>query len=482
MSQLPIAVHVGSEPPSTWEDIEARQRAAGDDAGAWLREKRRPTIARSDLDWASTRIEPRWVGFDTADCVAALQPSIYHNQGADEFDRFREGAASRGELAIVISPIGSAEGTEYARSLFSSHDDSLSLGRVESNISSRPLGIGAKVRAAAGLDDIGHLLALRMLSLKPAPKWRALELEEQTWERHDGRVSFPPQGELEPIVETELGEPVVAVWISPDGVERRYIVPVETPWAPLLSWLVEQALPELVPGAMLRSRRNLGADPAWMTNREQQARAALAQLDAEYRASKARLVEELETVEAAASSVRDGLLYGSGQRLADTARIVLKAADITVLDIDELLGDTKNADLLCSFQGCARLVEVKSSAGSAPERAYEDLMRHLREWPHLQGSTRVDGGALIINHQHRLIPQERHARPYTRPEFVAAQSEPVITALELFNAWRAEDWPAVRRLVFGEAHSARAFEADAANVRNATPEAPGQKRRWYQRR
>lgn len=187
MSQLPIAVHVGSEPPSMWDEIEARQRAAGDDAAAWLRDKRRPTIARSDFDWTSTRLEPRWVGFDTADCVAALQPSIYYNRGADYFDRFREGAASRGELAIVISPIGSTGGTDYARSLFSSHDDSLSLGRVESRISSCPLGLGAKVRASAGLDDIGHLLALRMLSLKPAPKWRALELEGQTREQHDRR-------------------------------------------------------------------------------------------------------------------------------------------------------------------------------------------------------------------------------------------------------------------------------------------------------
>jgi hypothetical protein len=43
MTQLPIPVHVGSEPPGSWDDIESRQREFGDNASPWLQEKRRPT-------------------------------------------------------------------------------------------------------------------------------------------------------------------------------------------------------------------------------------------------------------------------------------------------------------------------------------------------------------------------------------------------------------------------------------------------------
>lgn len=77
MTQLPIPVHVRSEPPAWWDDIEARQREFGEEASPWLQKKRRPTVASATLDWGALGFEPRWAGFDTADCVAALQPSIF---------------------------------------------------------------------------------------------------------------------------------------------------------------------------------------------------------------------------------------------------------------------------------------------------------------------------------------------------------------------------------------------------------------------
>ncbi|WP_406048698.1 hypothetical protein [Kribbella sp. NBC_00889] len=49
---------------------------------------------------------------------------------------------------------------------------------------------------------------------------------------------------------------------------------------------------------------------------------------------------------------------------------------------------------------------------------------------------------MVLNHQHRLPPHERRPKPYSRPEFLAAQDEPVITTLEFFAAWREEDWGA----------------------------------------
>jgi hypothetical protein len=147
-------------------------------------------------------------------------------------------------------------------------------------------------------------------------------------------------------------------------------VPAETPWPLLLQWLMEQALPELVPGAMRRARRQLATDQALMTRRERSVRAALAELEAEYAARRRELERELEEAEMAASAVREGLLYGTGKQLADTVRLVLEWAGVTVADLDDQLGGTKNADLLCSYGGRSRIVEVKSATGNAPERAY----------------------------------------------------------------------------------------------------------------
>jgi hypothetical protein len=216
MTPLLIPVLVGSDPPASWDDIEARQREHGEDASRWIREKRRPPVASATLEWDALGFEPRWVDFDTADCAAALAPSVYSGLGADEFNRFRKRAESDGELALVISPVGQPDGGA-PRSVLSQHDDSIHLGRIESSISSKPLGMGAKVRSAPDLGDADSQLALRLLSCNPELPWRRLSLHGVTYEAYNGRVHHPAQGILEPIVETELGEPVVAAWVSPDG-------------------------------------------------------------------------------------------------------------------------------------------------------------------------------------------------------------------------------------------------------------------------
>jgi hypothetical protein len=457
MSQLPVPVHVGFEPPASWDAIEARQKEFGEDAAPWLQKQRRPALAQPDLGWDDLGFEPRWVGFDSADCVAALQPSIYSGQGADEFNRFRQGAENRGETALVISPIGKLDDGD-TRSIFGP-SDSIYLGQFNSRISGVPLGKGASVRAADGLGDADGLLALRLLSRDPAPSWWKLSFEGMPVQEHGGSAyraardhpaHRPAQGTLEPIIVTELGEPVVAAWVSPDGVERRYVVPFETPWPVLMKWLLEQCLPEFVPGALRRARRQLASDTSLMTRRERDARSALAEFETDYATRRADLEHELEESQRAASAVREGLLYGTGGALVNAVRAVLESADVEVVDLDEALGGTKNADLLCSYGGRTRLVEVKSASGPAPERAYQDLFRHLREWELLPATTPVEGGALVMNHQHRLVPDERREKPYERPEFLAAQTEPVITTLALFETWREEDVRAVRRLIFGD--------------------------------
>ncbi|MBN9606713.1 MAG: hypothetical protein J0G30_08895 [Actinomycetales bacterium] len=479
MTQLPVPVHVGSEPPEHWDDIEARQRQVGEDAAPWLQKQRRPTVATADLDWTRLGFEPRWVGFDAADCAAALQPSVYTGRGADEFDRFRRGAESRGETAVVVSPIGHLEDGPF--SIFQG-DGTVLIGGTNTSISCQRIGKGARVRAAADLGDADGQLARRLLSSNPAPVWRSLSLSGAVLESVFGREEHAPEGKLLPILETELGEPVVAAWVSPDGVERRYVVPVETPWPLLLSWLLEQALPEVVPGAMRRARRTLALDEDFMTRRERHAHAALAALETDYAARRLRMGLELEEAQSAAVGVREGLLYGTGKQLVDAVRSVLESAGITVTDLDEQLGDTTNADLLCTHGGGARLVEVKSASGSAPERAYQDLVRHLREWSSLPGSIPVDGGALVISHEVRSVPLERSAKPYARPEFLAAQTEPVISALDLFAAWRDEDTGTIRELLFGRASGSamRSPTAADASARIDEPSASSTvRRRWF---
>lgn len=488
MTQIPIPVHVGSEPPAHWDEIEANQLRLGDEASDWLRKKRRPGVADASLDWSALGFQPRWVGFDTADCAAALQPSIFSGQGADEFNRFRRAAESRGEVAIVISPVGHVDvGDQLTYNVFRSADDSVHLGRFESSISARSLGQGARAHAADHLRDADAQLALRLLNCDPPLPWRALSLHGVTYESCNGTTHHPAQGTLEPIVVTELGEPVVAAWVSPDGVERRYIVPVETPWPVLLQWLIDYGLPEYVPSAMRRARHHLATDHALMTRRERAAHTELTELEADYATRRADLTGELEEAKVAASAVRDGLLYGTGTPLVDTVRAVLESAGVVVLDLDRQLGGSKNADLLCTYAGRSRLVEVKSASGSASERLYQDLVRHLREWPSLPGSVPVEGGALVINHEHRRVPQERRTKPFSRPEFLAAQTEPVISTLDLFEAWREDDVIGIRGLLFpGQPRRPVADAASAQDAGSADPrrvsEPVKRKRGWFRGR
>jgi hypothetical protein len=204
----------------------------------------------------------------------------------------------------------------------------------------------------------------------------------------------------------------------------------------------------------------------------------MTQLESEYAARRTDLERELEEAQAAASAVRDGLLYGTGKQLVDAVRTVLEEAGVNVVDLDDYLGGTKNADLLCTYSGRSRLVEVKSASGNAPERAYEDLVRHLRGWRSLQGSTPVEGGALVLNHQHRSAPHERSPKPYSRPEFLAAQAEPVITTLDLFEAWRDEDLKTILGLLFGNATEQMMA---APTLPTGDPDSAGRKRRWFRR-
>jgi hypothetical protein len=160
------------------------------------------------------------------------------------------------------------------------------------------------------------------------------------------------------------------------------------------------------------------------------------------------LEQQLRTAAEEAAPVRDGLLYGTGGVLADAVRTVLAAAGFEVHDLDTELGGSKSADLL-AVRGTNRcLIEVKSSSGNAGEGLVGALQRHISTWPTLQPVQQsLTHAALVVNHQCRRPPHERSSQVYTRPEFVSALPFPVISARQLFDWWRAADWPAIRNAI-----------------------------------
>lgn len=447
-----IPVHVGSNSPELWSLAEARDAEPTSSVVARLRDQQRPPIACSDIDWEAAGLSPRWLQAESVECAAALQPGTYYAAGQEESERFRDGAKGRGETALVVSTMGTLkkDGTPATRSLFDG-GDLVMLGNVASYIAGELLPAGGSVDLAADLSEADKDLARRLKNSGSHIRWRRLSLVGPSEEGRLGPRILPAEGKLVPILETELHEPVAAVWLSPDGIERHYVIPVETPWPSILEWLTAQGLPAFVPGAMRRARRHLSADVDMMTKREGELHAALSALKREYDDEQARLSEELVIVEREASSTRDGLLYGTGDQLVAAVRAVFEFADLTVVDVDDLLGGTKNADLLVTFGNRSRLVEVKSARGKAPERAYDDLVRHLNAWPYLAKSVSIEGGAFVINHEHKQLPSDRERKPYARPEFIQTAAEPIVTTLTLFDAWREEDRDLIRSLLFAAA-------------------------------
>jgi hypothetical protein len=385
---------------------------------------------------------------DTSDCPAALEPSHFHSQGADELARFLAGARQRREPALVVSAIGAAT-DDTPRRVLSHFDDSVSLGTFFTRAAGRRLPTGTRPTIAPDLDPADRDLALRLLARPADAPWWALELHGTTLERGDGSGSerHEAEGELHPILVDALGDPVVAAWTPPSGEQRWYIIPDATDWATIVDWLVQRALPEYVPAALRRVRAPHFVDPDLQTAHELAARQALADVESRYVQDRLELEEDLRRAVAAADPIRYGLLYGSGRDLVAAVAAVLDAAGLPAVDLDELFG-TKSADLLV-WAGNRRLVEVKAAGGAAQESLVGHLHRHLATWPQLRPDEPVDGGVLIVNHQHKLHPSERTPGVYSRPEFVAALTVPVISTVALFDWWRRADWDAIRIAVLG---------------------------------
>jgi len=464
LSAFPL--HIGTNPPAYWDDIEKRQAAIGEGSAPFLRDQKRPRTADQDLDWNALGFDVRWVGDDPTDCVAALNPGFYHGRGASEYERFVQGAASRGETALVISTIAEAAETAPSglESLFSDSAGSDLLPTWSSSISARYLGGHASLHLTDTVQGADRDLALRLIN--DDLRWWVLELHgsQESWSGR-GEVARAAQGLLTPLIQTNLGEIVVGVWVAPDGVERRYVLPPNVNWSSVADWVAEQGIPEFVPSALRRFKSFKSVPLELMTADEIATSKALAAFTAAATVERERLEKISAAAQSEADQMRHELLFARASELVDGVAKVFRAAGITVTYLDDELGGTKSADLLCSYAGQTRLVEVKSVGGRASERLYFDLLRHLETWPAMGNAQSISGGALVLNHEHKKHPLERSAMPYTRAEFLASQREPVVTTRDLFDAWRTADYQTVRSLLYPS--GAAAPETDVKQSQNS---------------
>lgn len=214
------------------------------------------------------------------------------------------------------------------------------------------------------------------------------------------------------------------------------MVPDRADWDSILDWLTTQALPEYAPATLRRLRSPLLRDPDLLTRAESEAQDALLALDDKYERRRAGLQEKLDEAQGKADPIRDGLLYGTAKDLERAVAAVLSDAGFTVADLDTVLGDTSSADLLAELDTRRRLIEVKSASGHAGEKLMGQLENHLRNWPP-PGQAPVEGGVLIVNHQHRRPPAERSDAVYDRSDFLRNLTAPVISTRQLYDWWRS---------------------------------------------
>src|SRR6185312_3243462 len=91
----PIPVHVGLAQPKQPDDLADSPSARRSSLVG--RNRRDCPLEDPAFGWAEHGLAPRWLRMESSDCAAALNPSIYHDRGADELERFLAGARERDE-------------------------------------------------------------------------------------------------------------------------------------------------------------------------------------------------------------------------------------------------------------------------------------------------------------------------------------------------------------------------------------------------
>ncbi len=443
------SVSIGYRSPNWWTENEGRgerylQVSSGDSS--------RPHLTSEPVNWDEIGLSPRWFGDDTSECVAAVQPKNVMNRGSTEWGRFLLGVKQRDETALVISMIG---GPEEQQGMFGESTASVDLpGTAYTSIGGPRITLASTPTLTDGLEKADRDLALRVANI------RQRDASEPWWSLHmsGSYVAFggpgpsrqmAPVGSFTPLLTSAAGEVVAGVWVSDDNAVRHYVIPWMPSWTSVLNWLSHDAIPAYVPAAKRRIHARINEEPDLQTTREQAALAELSQLENDYAARRSHLEQAVGDARAEADTLRHDLLYGSGDILKGAVQKVLEDAGLVVDDIDALLGSTGSTDLLITSHGRRRLVEVKSVSGGASESLVADALRHLNTWPQFRPDLIVDGITLVVTSQTKLHPLNRSQAVYTRREFVESLKIPVVGILDLFNAWRTEDFDTTRNLVSG---------------------------------
>jgi hypothetical protein len=203
-----VLLHVGQPPPAPPESTPAAESREdrGPRRGLRRRTRRCPLVDPS-IDWHGRGAEPRWVGMETSDCAAALEPNIFHDRGAKELQRFLAGANARNETALIIATIGEV-GDASPRWPLATADASLSLPELRGSISGTRLPGGARPSLAPGLSPADRDLGLRLLNRPADAPWWILRLSGVFLEPGDGSppTCHQPGGELQPILVDGLGD------------------------------------------------------------------------------------------------------------------------------------------------------------------------------------------------------------------------------------------------------------------------------------
>lgn len=438
-------VHIGYLPPGRWDELDRQGPRVRNVVGG---HEVRPALTKEPIEWDSLRMTPRWVGDDSSRAVAAVDPSLYANRGAAEWHRFLAGTQVRGEVALVISMIGSPAPPKTVGLLGPGAGVSLPGAGGFASVAGPRIMLATAPTPADGLGRADRDLALRLVNARDSTlPWWSLHLDGAEIHRGGGSQVINPTGLLAPLLFSAAGEVVAAVWISPDDAIRHYIIPWLPAWRPVLDWLGQQAIPEFVPAAWRRIHAGIGEDPRLQTTDESSALAALAQLDEGHRVRREALMQSLNEARAAADEVRHDLLFGSGPGLEAAVARVLTDAGLAVTSLDHLFERSASADLLVTHLDRRRLVEVKSASGNASERLVDSARRHFETWPTLS-PLGVEEVVLVVNHQTSSHPIDRSTDVYSRPEFVASLTIPVITTLQLYHAWRRGDYVAIQQALF----------------------------------
>ncbi|MGZ6564567.1 MAG: hypothetical protein ACXVH1_34335 [Solirubrobacteraceae bacterium] len=306
-----IPVHVGLRQP-----VVAPPVLGAGGGGRFAEAPRDVPLLEQDFDWARHGVTPRWIGMESSDCPAALEPNVFHNHGGVELKRFLEGAASRRETAVLVVTMGNAN-DDRPSGILGRRSASVLLPDSNGAISGVRTPGQSTITLAAGVEGPDRDLGLRLRSRPADAPWWSMSLSGMqiatAWGETEPSL---PGGTLQPILLDAVGQPVVAVWISDSGDQHWYLVPDLSDWDSILDWLVTQALPEFAPTILRRLRSPVLRDPDLLTVAESEAQAALDALGDEYERRRKALQEQLAAAQARPIRSATGCCTGSVKSLS----------------------------------------------------------------------------------------------------------------------------------------------------------------------